>query len=282
MIGIESRWEYNFNNILDKKVKDTENIPTVIDLFEKDELSKKTYNNQNTNQVQFIEDIINPEADTADFTIVVLNDKFAERFYLMEMDNSSKLSDIQIHGLLAFENYGITRPFKYNQVLSKLILNNAFAATAVNLELFEKQTQAIDYKYLRVAIIIEILKHFNPTNLHKEVHNPDNEKIIIRVVILEFQNYIQRLQVSHIEKVMGELVAIFLTQLNEILKTFLREMHDNYLVELSKMDDITNLSDNKKQKIFEDILDKSLHSIINEDTNIYREPLLKLKRLGLF
>jgi hypothetical protein len=285
-----------------------QSVPKIIDstnvhlsrTIEIEETSKQE-KKKDKNKYEFKTEIINAVKDECKFTILLKYD--GNEYTLMQsFDGRTKLNKKDVMHLLLFDEKNITRIQKIHTIYEKSIMDNVFLMTSMNIDLFEKEVETIDYKDLRVVLMTEIIKHSENTLgklitsskfdeqmiedcLSKLVHF-DYENVVLSNTIKEFKKEIDKMGVN-LHSSFKDIIAIFITQLKFIIKLFSREMHNNYMLDIYEFNKERRNKDVMTKDVimktvaqmFEKILDKSLRACINEDTNIYKEPYLKIKKM---
>lgn len=187
------------------------------------------------------------------------------------------------------KTYARTRVNNYNDVLNSKITDGMFLYIKPDIETLKVKAQVADPKYLRNEIYVLILNKFkkmfdkkNIKNVYEYsvlIHDEIFVKIFSQVIMNEYYKYLfKNSSIYETENIsMSEVYASFLFVLNIYERDFVKKMHDIFL---TKIPDSSIFSDKKKNellyKLFEDLLDEVLHSIITNENNIFQTILYKL------
>ncbi len=174
-----------------------------------------------------------------------------------------------------------SRVYNANQQEAVSVLQNIFTTKPVDMDLIELETQAIEYKFLRHSVYVNIMKHYDGekkiktlSEFEKRIHSPEYIDILIHTIIDEYLIYAKE---QNLTSTFGkaEIIITFLSQLSDITRTFSRELHDYYVKDTIDESDIGRI----KEK-FADILEKTLSKTINDNTNVYQAMIQKHKKLA--
>ena len=199
-----------------------------------------------------------------------------------------------IEGFLQFvkkQNYKATRVGNYNELLNKKIAQNMFLHMKPNIDELKIKSQIIDPKYLRYQIYIVILSEFkelyeksdikNLYTFSKLIHDESFEKIFSNIIMNEYIKYLfKNLAVYEAENIsMSEVYTSFLYVINIYERDFKKKLHDTFLTKIPEQK-VFKLSNHEKEqhlyKLFDNILDEVLKSIITNENNIFQTILYKL------
>lgn len=237
------------------------------------------------------------------FSSDVFGDMEAEKILLLETFNGKKYRNLNIwttskyvlekNRLTDFLEYlkkyrsskfYPSRCDNYNSILSNKILKNIYFPKQVSINILTDESTEINARYLRNTMTSQMVDLF----IKKEKKIKDNvylgqlikselfSNLFEKILIEYYEQYSSRKMMKNHSFPKSSVLVDFLFQLNELSKQFKKEMQANFN-EINLEDDSYKYS----QKIFEDVLSKTLSVIIVDKKNLYQAMLFKDKLLSI-
>lgn len=171
----------------------------------------------------------------------------------------------------------------YNDRLSNNILKNIYFPKQISISMLTEESTELDARYLRNIMTSQMIDTFkktkkikNNTDMGRLIKSDTFSDIFSKILVNYYDRYSSRKIMKRHSFSKSAILIDFLYQLKELTKQFKKEMQVNFneikLTEESYMN---------SQKIFEEVLGKSLSVIVVDKKNLYQAMLFKDKLLSI-
>lgn len=234
--------------------------------------------------------------------ILIIEELYTEQFHLlsnglgMTDEKYLFLNKFTLQPLLSFvknKRYESTRVNNYNTLINKAIVKGMFLPMKADLENIKIKSQSIDPKYLRNHIFILIIAKYkelslapikSPYDFSKIAHDESYNYIFNTTIMNEYYKYLfNKTTVYSFEHApISEIYMSFLYIMNTYQRDFKKKMHDTLMANMPKKELFAD--ENAKyelEKIFTDITNSVLSSIITNESNLFQSVMYKLSLFKL-